>query len=502
MADDAGYDPRLVRIDKLTRLRQLGVDPYAPTAFEVSAQSQDIIERFPGNEGEIARVAGRVLAIRQHGRAAFMDLRDEKGRIQIHCREDVLGPEHLQLLDYMDIGDIIGIEGAIFKTRRGEVSIEAHNLKFLSKSLRELPEKRHGLKDVDLRYRQRYVDLIANPAVREVFVLRTRTLDFIRSFLRDRNFMEVETPVLLPLAGGTEARPFATHHNALDMALYMRIALELHLKRLIVGGFDRVYEIGRVFRNEGISTRHNPEFTMLELYQAYTDFHGIMELVESLLGQLVTHLFGTPRISYQGHTLDFSAPFARVDMVERLFEKTGVRWQTITTTEDAKRLAQKLGVAVDKRSDRAQVMDKIVGQIIEPDLIQPTFLWHHPVDISPLAKRDPMHPELTERFELFVAGRELANAFSELNDPLDQRERFIIQQQQRTAGNDEVPPLDEDFLTALEYGMPPTGGLGIGIDRLVMLMTDSASIRDVIFFPTMRTASGDGEGGNETPEVE
>ncbi|MDA8193852.1 MAG: lysine--tRNA ligase [Thermaerobacter sp.] len=496
MGEDAGYDPRAVRMEKLARLREEGVDPYQPSSYAATARSVEILAGFPQNDGAAVRIAGRVMAVRRHGRAAFIDIRDESGRIQSHLREDVMGERQFRLIDWLDVGDIVGVEGIIFQTRRGEISVQAQWMTYLSKSLRELPEKRHGLKDVDLRYRQRYLDLIANPEVREVFTTRTRILDFIRQFLRARNFMEVETPVLLPIAGGTEARPFATHHNALDLGLNLRIALELHLKRLIVGGFDRVYEIGRVFRNEGISTRHNPEFTMLELYQAYTDFEGIMELVESLLSGLVSHLFGRPVLTYQGETLDFSPPFARVDMGLRLYEKTGVRWQDVATTADAQAFARQLGIALDARLDRSQVLDKIVGHVIEPELVQPTFLWHHPVDISPLAKRDPANPQLTERFELFVAGRELANAFSELNDPLDQRQRFLSQQQQRLAGNDEVPPLDEDFLAALEHGMPPTGGLGLGIDRLVMLMTDSPSIRDVILFPTMRpvpAASDPGE---------
>lgn len=487
MGEDVGYDPRAVRLQKLARLRQEGIDPYQPSSYRVTALSDELTSRYSELEGHDVRVAGRVTAIRRHGRAAFFDLRDRAGRIQVHLREDRLGEALYRLLeDGLDLGDIVGVEGTLFKTRRGEVTVEASQVTFLSKSLRELPEKWHGLKDVDLRYRQRYLDLLANPDVAAVFVTRTEAIGFIRKFLAERGFLEVETPVLLPLAGGTEARPFVTHHNALDMTLYLRIALELHLKRLIVGGFDRVYEIGRVFRNEGISTRHNPEFTMLELYEAYTDFRGMMELVESLLSRLVAHLFGGYQITYQGINLDFTPPFAQVDMVERLYQKTGVHWQDIRSTKDAHQLAHRLGISVDARFDRAQVMDKIVGQTVEPDLVQPTFLWHHPVDISPLAKRDPRHPDLTERFELFVAGRELANAFSELNDPLDQRERFVRQQQQRAAGNDEVPPLDEDFLTALEHGMPPTGGLGLGIDRLVMLLTDRPSIRDVILFPTMR----------------
>lgn len=488
MADQEGqhFNPRDVRLAKLQRLRQAGVDPFKPTRYDATALSHDIIAQFEKYDGQHVSVAGRITAIRRHGRAAFVDVLDTTGRIQTHWREDVLGETVFALLDDLDLGDFIGVEGDVFKTRRQEVTVQAQTVAVLSKSLRDLPEKHHGLTNVDLRYRQRYLDLIANPEVRRVFEIRAETMAFIREFLHGRHYVEVETPVLQTIAGGTEARPFETFHNALGLPLYLRIALELHLKRLIVGGIDRVYEIGRVFRNEGTSTRHNPEFTMLELYQAYTDYQGMMELTESMLGGLAQHLFGTPEVSYQGQTLNFSPPYERVDLVERLFEKTGVRWESVSSREDAHALAGSLGITVDPGFDRAQVMDKIVGVVVEPDLIQPTFLWHHPADISPLAKRDPNNPALTERFELFVAGRELANAFSELNDPIDQRERFTLQQQARAQGNDEIPPLDEDFLLALEHGMPPTGGLGMGIDRLIMLMSDSASIRDVIFFPTMR----------------
>lgn len=487
MADHEGhFDPRQVRVDKLTRMRAAGVDPYRATSYPVSHLSGEIRQRFSELAEQDVDIAGRVTAIRRHGRAAFVDVADRAGRMQCHFREDILGESSYRLLEDMDLGDILGVHGRVFKTRREEVTVEAKSFEYLSKALRDLPEKHHGLKDIDLRYRQRYLDLIANPEVLQGFEVRAQTLGFIRQFLYHRQFMEVETPVLQTLAGGGEARPFSTHHNALDMTLYLRIALELYLKRLIVGGIDRVYEIGRVFRNEGISTRHNPEFTMLELYEAYTDYEGMMRLTEDLLSGLVRHLTGGQTLRYQDTQLDFTPPYPRVDLVERLFEKTQVQWEDIRSTEDAYRFASRLGISVEKGFDRAQVLDKIVGHVVEPDLIQPTFLWHHPKDISPLAKVDREHPELTERFELFVAGRELANAFSELNDPLDQRERFVAQQLQRAAGNDEVPPVDEDFLTALEHGMPPTGGLGMGIDRLVMLLTDSPSVKDVILFPTMR----------------
>lgn len=478
-------DTQGVRMGKWQHLKDIGQDPFLVRRYDVSAHSAEVVAQYEHFEGHEVSLAGRVMAVRRHGRALFLDLQDGQGRIQCHAREDVLG-ESFSLLDHLDLGDFLGVRGPVFKTRRGEISVEIKEFQYLAKSLRDLPAKWHGLKDVDLRYRHRYLDLLANPEVGNTFRTRARVIRYIRDFLASRDFMEVETPVLQPIAGGTEAKPFATYHNALDMPLYLRIAMELHLKRLLVGGFERVYEIGRVFRNEGISTRHNPEFTMLELYQAYTDYEGMMELVESLLSSLVRDVTGSYQLSYQGQRLDFTPPFLRVDMVERLYQKTGVHWSAIKTTRDAHDLARTLNIAVDPKLERSQVMDKIIGVVVEPDLVEPTFLWHHPVDISPLAKRDPAHPDLTERFELFVAGRELANAFSELNDPIDQRERFTIQQEERRAGNDEVPLLDEDFLLALEHGMPPTGGLGLGIDRLLMLLTDSASIRDVIMFPTMR----------------
>lgn len=488
MSSGETFDPRQVRLDKLARLREHGMDPYQATSFPVDHLSREITSDYDTLEGQEVSVAGRIMAMRGHGRAWFIDVHDSQGRIQCHFTEDGVGLDAFRLLTELDLGDIIGVTGVVFKTRRGEVTIQVRRFQVLAKSLQDLPDKRHGLKDVDLRYRQRYLDLLSNPEVRETFRRRSETVSFLRRFFDQRGFIEVETPVLLTLAGGTEARPFATHHNALDMDLYLRIALELHLKRLIVGGYDKVYEIGRVFRNEGISTRHNPEFTMLELYQAYTDFHGIMALVEDMLVSVATELLGSPVITYQGSVIDLTPPYARIDLVEQLLAKTGVHWTQIRTDQDAHQFAESLGIKTDPSLARAQVMDKIVSVVIEPELIQPTFLWHHPVDISPLAKRDPKAPDLTERFELFVAGRELANAFSELNDPLDQRERFVEQQRQRLGGNQETHPFDEDFLTALEHGMPPTGGLGVGIDRLVMLLTDSPSIRDVVLFPTMRPA--------------
>ncbi|MCY0885001.1 MAG: lysine--tRNA ligase [Firmicutes bacterium] len=484
LSPPAGVNP--VRVEKLEALRARGVDPFAVRAFPVSHHARAIHEGFAELEGRTVAVAGRVKAIRRHGRAAFVDVWDESGRIQVHLREDALGAEAFGLLDLLDLGDIVGVEGTVFRTRRGEVTVDAARWEMLAKSLKDLPDKRHGLKDIDLRYRWRYLDLLANPEVRDTFLVRSRTLSLIRRYLDARGFLEVETPVLLTVAGGAEARPFTTHHHALDLPLYLRIALELALKRLIVGGFERVYEIGRVFRNEGISTRHNPEFTMLELYQAYTDFRGMMALLEGLLPYLVQEIQGGPALTYQGRQLDFRPPFRRVDLAEAFRDATGTPWEDVRTREAAAALAARHGVRVDPAADRVQILDKVIGALIEPELIQPTFLWHHPVDLSPLAKRDPEQPHLTERFELFVAGRELANAFSELNDPLEQRRRFLDQLARREAGNEEAHMLDEDFLNALEHGMPPTGGLGIGIDRLVMILTDSPSIRDVILFPTMR----------------
>jgi lysyl-tRNA synthetase class 2 len=487
MADRTRQSPegeRATRLAKLEAVRRAGHDPFAVTRFPRTATAAGIRERYPANEGERVRVAGRVTAVRRHGGAAFVDVTDESGRIQLHVRAE--HPEAFAALAVLDLGDHVGAEGTVFATRRGEVSVEASSLTLLTKALRGLPDKFHGLTDPDLRQRQRYLDLISHPEVRELFRLRSRTVAVMRAFLDGEGFMEVETPILHPVAGGAEARPFVTHHNALDVDLSLRIAIELYLKRLIVGGFERVYEIGRVFRNEGLSPRHLQEFTMLELYWAYVGYEEIMDLVERLLTHILTTVKGGLVLTVQGERVDFTPPYPRVDLVTRLREKTGLEWGRLDTRERAWEAARSLGVAVDPGSGRTQILDKIVAETVEADLRQPTFLIHHPVDISPLAKRRPQDPTTTERFELFCLGREMANAFSELNDPVEQRERFLRQLEERRAGNDEVPEPDEDFLVALEHGMPPTGGLGLGIDRLMMILGDTASIRDVVLFPPMR----------------
>jgi lysyl-tRNA synthetase class 2 len=475
---------RAVRINKWEAQRALGRDPFRVTRYDRSHTAAAVREGYPANEGQPVRVAGRVTSIRRHGRAAFLDLVDQTGRIQLYAQAEA--PEAFSVLDHLDLGDHLGAAGTVFATRRGEVSVLVTELVPLTKSLEGLPDKYHGLQDVDLRYRRRYLDLIANPEVRDTFRLRSEVVRVIREFLSGRGFMEVETPILHPVAGGAEARPFITHHNALDIDLYLRIAIELYLKRLIVGGFEQVYEIGRVFRNEGISPRHLQEFTMLELYWAYVGYEEIMALVEDLLTQVLMTVKGTLRFQVQGEAVDFTPPYARVDLVERLREKTGIDWFELTTRDLALEAARGLGIAIEPASTRTQILDKIVSQTVEPDLRQPTFLLHHPVDISPLAKRRAIDPRTTERFELFCLGREMGNAFSELNDPVDQRERFLRQLAERQAGNEEAPEPDEDFLLALEHGMPPTGGLGLGIDRLMMVVADLPSIRDAVLFPPMR----------------
>ena len=423
---------------------------------------------------------------RDMGKASFMDLQDSEGKIQLYVRIDDVGEEVYKGLKYFDIGDIIWVKGFVFRTRRGEISIHVKEMKLLSKSLNPLPEKWHGLKDTDLRYRQRYVDLIVNPEVKQTFVMRSKIISAIRRFLEDKGFLEVETPTLHTIQGGASARPFITHHNALDMDLYLRIALELHLKRLIVGGFDRVFEIGRVFRNEGIDVRHNPEFTLLELYQAYTDYNGMMDLTEELIKYCAKQVCGKDVITYGDVEIDMNKPFARLTMADAVKQYTGIDWAEISTLEQARAAAESKGLKPEKHFLKGDILNMLFEEFVEDKLIQPTFIMGHPVEISPLAKKNPADPQYTERFELFAVGREHANAFSELNDPIDQRQRFERQAELKAAGDEEATPLDEDFINALSYGMPPTGGLGIGIDRLVMLLTDSASIRDVLLFPTMK----------------
>jgi lysyl-tRNA synthetase, class II len=486
MAEIETNDQMQVRINKLVELANQGIDPFGQR-YERTHSSAEIIENFERLEGKPARVAGRIMAIRGHGKASFVVLADNEGQIQIYIKLDEVGEAAYAQFGLWDIGDIVGIEGEIFRTHRGEISIKAKTLTFLTKGLRPLPEKFHGLKDVELRYRQRYVDLIVNPEVKKVFVSRSHIIRAIRNWLDDRGFLEVETPVLHAIAGGAAARPFITHHNTLDMDLYMRIALELHLKRLIVGGMERVYEIGRVFRNEGISIKHNPEFTMLELYQAYSDYQGMMELTEQLIEAVALEVLGSDTVNYQRETICLKAPWRRLTMFDAIREYAGVDFATISTDEQARAAAKAAGLEVDNDAERGNIINLFFEAKVEENLIQPVFILDYPIEISPLVKRKRDDPSLVYRFEGYIFGRELCNAYSELNDPLDQRQRFERQMELRAKGDEEANELDEDFLHALEYGMPPTGGLGIGIDRLVMFLTDSPSIRDVILFPTLRS---------------
>lgn len=475
------------RLAKLLRWREKGIDPFAVTKFDCSHLAAEIVSSFESLRGQTVRVAGRLTAFREHGKLTFADLMDSSGRIQLMVRINTVGEEAYQQFGELDTGDIIGVEGVVTKTRTGEVTIEVFKFWLLAKALRPLPEKWHGLRDVEVRYRQRYLDLIANPEVRELFTKRSRIIQAIRRFLDERDFIEVETPILQPVYGGALARPFMTHHNALDMDLYLRIAPELYLKRLIVGGFEKVYEIGRNFRNEGVDSRHNPEFTMLEVYQAYADYHDIMKLTEELIAFVAQTVLGTTTIVYQGHTIDLTPPWQRVSLLGVLKEFTGVDFREFRgDDEKARQVGKELGLSIEPTDHWGRVLDEALKKKVVPNLIQPTFLIDYPVEISPLAKRKPDDPTMTERFQGFIGGLEVANAFSELNDPIDQRERFEMQQRLRERGDMEAHPLDWDFVTALEYGMPPTGGLGIGIDRLTMLLTNSPSIREVILFPLLR----------------
>lgn len=475
-----------VRREKLKELQDQGCDPFQQVKYDWDHKAEQIKEEFESLEGKEVSVAGRLMSKRGMGKAAFCDLADRSGRIQLYVRADRIGAEEYAKFKKYDIGDIVGVRGEVFRTNKGEISVKASEVTLLSKSLQPLPEKWHGLKDTEIRYRQRYLDLIVNPDVRDTFEKRSKIIREIRNFLDEQDFLEVETPVLHSIAGGAAARPFITHHNALDMDMYMRIALELHLKRLIVGGFERVYEIGRVFRNEGVSVRHNPEFTLLELYQAYTDYEGMMNLTENLIRHVAQKVLGTTQITFNGIEIDLGKPFERITMVDAVKKYAGVDFDEVETLEQARQLAKEHHVEFEEHHKKGDILNLFFEEFAEEKLIQPTFLMDHPVDISPLAKRKADKPEYTERFELFVVGREHANAFSELNDPIDQRERFVRQAELKAAGDDEANDLDNDFITALEYGMPPTGGLGIGIDRLVMLLTDSYSIRDVLLFPAMK----------------
>lgn len=480
------------RRQKVEEFRRRGINPYGQRYIRTHS-AKDVKSNFEALEGSQVSVAGRIMSKRTHGKAGFMHIQDASGRIQIYGSLDALGEEAYDLFKKLDVGDIVGVQGEVFITKTGEISIRAGEVTILAKCLRPLPEKWHGLRDVELRYRQRYLDLIVNPGVRRVFLLRSSIIRAIREFLDGRGFIEVETPAMHVIPGGAAARPFVTHHNALDMDLYLRIALELHLKRLLVGGLERVYEIGRVFRNEGISTRHNPEFTMLELYQSYSDYHEMMELTEQLLCYVANRALGTAVINYQGNEIDLTPPWPRITLTEIISRYTGVDITRLRTEDDARREAERLGLTVMPGTTRGKIINEIFENLVEPRLISPTFVVDYPVDISPLAKRREDNPELTYRFEAFVAGMEVANAFSELNDPDDQRERFLEQARQREKGDQEAHEIDEDFLRALEYGMPPAGGLGIGIDRIVMILTDSPSIREVILFPTLKVREEDRE---------
>ena len=476
-----------IRREKLAALQQAGADPYEITTFDQAEHSADILNDYEAYEGKTVSIAGRMMSKRIMGKASFAHVLDGEGDIQIYVKRDDVGEESYAAFKQFDIGDIVGVTGTVFKTRTGETSVHASAIRLLSKSLRPLPEKFHGLKDPELRYRQRFVDLIVNPEVRDTFKKRSRIIAEIRRFMDGRGFIEVETPVLNTTASGASARPFITHHNTLDIDMYMRIATELHLKECIVGGLERVYEIGRLFRNEGMDATHNPEFTTIEAYQSYTDLYGMMELAESLISHCCTAVNGTTKITYQGTEIDLTPPFARITMNDAVKQYTGVDFYGLSSDEEARERARTLGLEIkDKTATRGKLLAEAFDAFVEDKLVQPTFVTDYPVEISPLSKRKPGHPEITERFELFIANHEYANAFSELNDPIDQRNRFVQQALERQKGDDEAMMIDEDFCLALEYGMPPTGGIGIGVDRLVMLLTDESSIRDVLLFPTMK----------------
>ena len=479
-----------VRREKLKDLQDNGKDPFQITKFDVTAHSSEIKDNFEQMDGKEVTIAGRMMSKRVMGKASFCNVQDLKGNIQSYVARDSVGEEAYRDFKKMDIGDIVGIKGTVFRTKMGEISVHAESIVLLSKSLQILPEKFHGLTNTDIRYRQRYVDLIMNPEVKDTFVKRSQILKEIRNFLDGRGFMEVETPMLVANAGGAAARPFETHYNALDEDVKLRISLELYLKRLIVGGLERVYEIGRVFRNEGVDTRHNPEFTLMELYQAYTDYEGMMELTESMFRYLAEKVCGSSVISYNGTVIDMSKPFERITMIDAVKKYSGVDFNTVKTDEEAKAIAREHNVVFEERHKKGDIINLFFEEFCEEKMIQPTFVMDHPVEVSPLTKRKPSNPELVERFEMYIYGREMCNAYSELNDPIDQRERFKAQEEAFAAGDEEANHTDEDFLNALEIGMPPTGGIGYGIDRLVMLLTDSQAIRDVLLFPTMKSLDG------------
>lgn len=483
----------LVRRDKLAAYREQGIDPFG-RKFTRTHVAKELHEAFDGfskeeleEKKERVTIAGRLMTKRGKGKVGFAHILDASGQIQLYVRKDAIGEESYAIYDTIDIGDIVGVSGEMFKTNVGELSIAVDEFELLSKALRPLPDKYHGLKDVEQRYRQRYLDLITNEESRNTFILRSKIIQSMRRYLDNEGFIEVETPTMHAIPGGASAKPFETHHNALDIPLYMRIAIELHLKRLIVGGMEKVYEIGRVFRNEGTSTRHNPEFTMIELYEAYADYHDIMELTENVVAHIAEEVLGSTKITYGEYEIDLTPKWQRTHMVDAIKEHTGVDFWKETSDEEARALAKEHNIEIQKSMTYGHVVNEFFEQVVEEKLIQPTFIYGHPVEISPLAKMNKDDERFTDRFELFIVGREHANAFTELNDPIDQRERFEAQVAERALGNDEAHPMDEDFIEALEYGMPPTGGLGIGIDRLVMLLTNAASIRDVLLFPQMRS---------------
>ena len=478
---------RRVRKEKLQQLQAQGKDPFAIVKYDVTHHSEEIKKEFDALQGKRVSIAGRMMSKRVMGKASFCHVQDLQGTIQCYVARDSVGEESYADFKRLDVGDIVGVSGEVFKTKTGEISVHADSVTLLSKSLQILPEKYHGLTDRDMRYRQRYVDLIMNPVAKETFIKRSAILRAVRTYLGEQGFMEVETPMLVCNAGGAAARPFQTHFNALDEDFKLRISLELYLKRLIVGGLEKVYEIGRVFRNEGIDTRHNPEFTLMELYQAYTDYHGMMDLTENLYRYVATEVLGTPVITYDGVTMDLGKPFARITMLEAVKQYSGVDFAKIETLEQAREVAKAHGVAFEARHAKGDILNLFFEQFVEEHLIQPTFVMDHPVEISPLTKRKPENPEYVERFELFMNGWEMANAYSELNDPIDQRARFAEQEKLFAMGDEEANRTDEDFLNALEIGMPPTGGIGFGIDRMCMLLTDSPAIRDVLLFPTMKS---------------
>lgn len=493
---------RKVRREKLADLQENGKNPFLITSYDVTCHAADVKENYEEMEGKHVSLAGRVMQKRVMGKASFCNILDQTGNIQSYVARDSVGEDVYKDFKKLDIGDIIGLEGEVFKTKTGEISIHASKITLLSKSLQILPEKYHGLTNTDMRYRQRYVDLIMNPEARDTFIKRSRIISAIRRYLDGEGFLEVETPMLVSNAGGAAARPFETHFNALGEDFKLRISLELYLKRLIVGGLEKVYEIGRVFRNEGLDTRHNPEFTLMELYQAYTDYHGMMDLTENLYRHVAQEVLGTTTISYNGVEMDLGKPFERITMVEAVKKYTGIDWNEVKTTEDAKKLADEHKIEYEERHKKGDILSKFFEEYVEEHLIQPTFVMDHPIEISPLTKKKPEDPEYVERFEFFMNGWEMANAYSELNDPIDQRERFKAQEELLAQGDEEANTTDEDFLNALEIGMPPTGGIGFGIDRMCMLLTDSAAIRDVLLFPTMKSQGAAKNAANNEARVE